>query len=158
MNDRQREIKRQINILEHHKPLHETNMARFVNAPDLWQHHHDKWQRITRELEVLRREYDAVADCEDLLNLTNLSLHDRYRERYPAVTHRTKVVVIEGLRGDRWRYPLPVEQSAVVFMPDDVSPKVAPLDIREAIFENWGIGQLIRLAYAPEIDTIFVAH
>lgn len=82
--------------------------------------------------------------------------YDMYRQKYPGVSERTRIVEVET-RYPEWRYEVPEPQS--VYFVDDVkaSPYVH-FDVHTVRFETWGDGKglFVRLAYAPHIDTLFI--
>lgn len=115
---------------------------------------------ISLRLEKLRAEYDRVADNRKLMTFGR-DVHDFLKTEW-SITHKTKLVDMGDIRkfGHTIAYSLPDEQeSSWLIAPNAEIPDHTKLKVGYAEFREIGFGQrrIGYFAYAPEIDTIFVA-
>lgn len=109
-------------------------------------------QEIVRERVLLDAEILKLTDCQPLLEKAGRELHDLYQRRYP-ITKNTRFIRQPGIGEIRYYIP---ENTLVMTsfeeMPATIDVKVGVTKVET--IAAWG-GYRIRLAYAPEIDTIF---
>lgn len=109
-------------------------------------------QEIVREKVLLDAELLKLTDCQPLLDKVGRELHERYQQKYP-ITKNTRFLRQPGFTHVYYIIPEePVMYAAI----KEIPPRI---DIKRGVaqMETWGMGDWfrIRLAYAPEIDTIF---
>lgn len=112
-------------------------------------------QKVDLEAEIAR--LDAQLPCDEFIRRFGLSLHDLYREKYSI--NKNTVICKVYTAFPVWRYALPIGID-IGDAPDllNAPRSIVKIDYGEARFETWGHTNApwYDLAYAPEINTVFV--
>lgn len=111
-------------------------------------------QKVDLESEVARLERQLP--CDEFIRRFGLVLHETYRAKYP-INKDTTICDVHSLF-PVWRYALPLVDDIGDAFDLNAPRPIIDVTYSEAHFETWGIKPQLwwRLAYAREIDTVFV--